>query len=84
MSYCEKMNQYYLDWEILAAALDPIKSWIGFGIYPQANNPFFHIDLGGGFRSWARLYMEYVSYDEGIKYMRMELVDCSGELNGED
>ena len=84
MSYCEKMNQYYLDWEILAANLDPIKNWIGFGIYPQANNPFFHLDLGGGWRSWARLDMEYVGYNEGITYMREELIDCSGELNGED
>ena len=84
MTYCEKMNQYYLDWEKLAAGLDEIKDWIGFGIYPQANNPFFHLDLGGGFRSWARIDMEYVSYDEGIKYMRMELIDCSGELNAED
>ena len=84
MTYCEKMNQYYIDWETLAVALDPIKEFIGFGIYPQENNPFFHLDLGGGWRSWARLYKEYVGYNEGITYMREELVACSGELNGED
>lgn len=79
MSYCERAKRYYLDWETLSVALDPIKDMIGFGLYPQANNPFFHFDLGGGFRSWARIDMDYVAYQAGIEYMEEELNLCEGE-----
>lgn len=75
MSYCEKILQYYLDWEIIDAELSPIKEFIGLGIYPQANNPFFHLDFGGGWRSWSRLG-EYLSYSIGIQYMQNEIAIC--------
>ena len=43
---------------------------VGIGIYPDWNNPGFHIDSRGNRASWAKIKDDYVAYAEGLKYAK--------------
>lgn len=76
-SYCNKMERYHYDYTVLFDAIELFKSYIGLGIYPDSLNPFFHLDFGGGWRSWSRLNGEYLSLQSGIDYIQDQLNICS-------
>lgn len=40
---------------------------VGLGIYPDWNNPGFHLDVGG-FGRWGRIGNTYVGLDEALKH----------------
>lgn len=39
----------------------------GLGIYPDWNNPGFHLDVRGTKARWGRIGRDYVSFDEALK-----------------
>lgn len=41
--------------------------YVGIGIYPDWNNPGFHLDVRGKRASWARLNNQYVAYRLGVE-----------------
>jgi len=40
---------------------------VGLGVYPDWNNPGFHLDIGG-FGRWGRIGKTYVGFDEALKH----------------
>ena len=46
----------------------PLHDYMGIGIYPDWNNPGFHLDFRGYQASWGRIGNNYVSFDEALKY----------------
>lgn len=46
----------------------PLRFYMGIGIYPDWNNPGFHLDFRGYSATWSRIGSDYVSFDEGLKY----------------
>ena len=59
---------------------------IGFGFYPNQNNPFLHIDMrgpkpNGTPSTWARIGSTYVSLDRGISWLQKQYAaKCGGSL----
>lgn len=45
-------------------------NYVGLGIYPDWNDPGFHLDIRGKKASWSRLGGQYVAYDVGIEKAR--------------
>ena len=43
---------------------------VGFGIYPNWNNPGFHLDLEGKKARWGRIRTEYVSFEKCYTYIK--------------
>lgn len=44
--------------------------YVGIGIYPEWQDPGFHLDVRGKKASWSRLNGSYTSYDLGIETAR--------------
>ena len=47
-----------------------LADFVGFGLYPQWNQPGFHIDVRGYRARWAKLNGVYVSLTEGLGYVK--------------
>ncbi len=45
---------------------------VGLGIYPQSQNPFFHLDLRGTKARWGRLNGQYVGFDVAVEWLEGE------------
>jgi hypothetical protein len=41
---------------------------VGLGIYPDWNNPGFHLDVRGVFARWGRIGPNYVTWDVALKH----------------
>jgi len=46
-----------------------IIDYCGIGIYPEWNNPGFHLDVRGYQASWGRIKNKYVSFDYAYKFI---------------
>jgi uncharacterized protein YcbK (DUF882 family) len=44
--------------------------FVGFGIYPDWEDPGFHLDIRGTRKSWARTDTGYMPYADGLKYAK--------------
>jgi hypothetical protein len=44
-----------------------LKDFVGLGVYPEWNNPGFHLDVRGYKARWAFVGGKQVSFEEGIK-----------------
>jgi len=47
----------------------PMIQFCGIGIYPDWNNPGFHLDVRGYQASWGRIKNKYVSFDYAYKFI---------------
>jgi len=67
--------------EAVEKALKELKLWnlVGLGIYPDWNNPGFHLDIRGFKARWSAKYIvvgkdkkvqKYFGYEYGVKYAR--------------
>lgn len=43
---------------------------VGLGVYPQWHHPGFHFDVRGYKARWSQLQGRYVSFEEGLSYVR--------------
>jgi hypothetical protein len=43
---------------------------VGLGIYPDWNNPGFHLDVRGSFSRWGRIGVTYVGYADAIEHAK--------------
>ena len=76
---CQSLKIFMEDYLLLQEVLRASGAWgiIGFGIYPNQKNPFFHVDIRGKRARWARLTPSggnYVAIENGIRWIR-ERVD---------
>jgi len=56
--------------EAIECGLRRLQLWeyVGLGIYPDWNNPGFHLDVRGFKARWARIGSEYVAYESGVQH----------------
>lgn len=47
-----------------------VQSRVGLGIYPDWNNPGFHLDVRETYARWGRIGMSYVSYGDALEHAR--------------
>ena len=79
---CGKWKIYVEDTIEFFTYLDDIKisDRVGFGFYPEQNNPFIHLDMRGHAK-WSRINGVYVSLNEGITWIQHQYTNhCSSEL----
>ena len=43
---------------------------VGLGVYPDWNNPGFHLDVRGYAARWGRIGSDYVSFNKVLEYLR--------------
>lgn len=44
--------------------------YVGIGIYPDWNNPGFHLDVRGTRAAWSRIGADYLAYLTGVNYIK--------------
>ena len=71
MTKREKLIQYKKDLADFQEFLETLglTKKVGLGIYPQSNNPFFHLDLRGEKGRWAEIDEQYVAWAIGIQWL---------------
>ena len=74
MTKCERLDQWYFDFLVLSDSLMILgrEDSVGFGIYPDQNNPFFHLDARGSRARWGRIGGSYVGLDYALDWFFRE------------
>ena len=85
MSDCRRLYHFHQDFIALADWMVFTEyEKMGLGIYPQWNNPGFHLDTLGldpgeqANRRWSQIDGEYVPYIYGVEWLSSELKECRG------
>ena len=79
MTKRQKLIQYKKDLVSLQEFLEilGLTNKVGLGIYPQSNNPFFHLDLRSHKARWAEINSQYVSWNIGISWLKKSIEESS-------
>ena len=57
---------------------ESLYDYVGLGIYPDQNTPFFHLDLRGNKARWSRIGEDYLGIPAGLRFVSDQLKDCEG------